>query len=218
MATTDELGPGGGGQPFWGLNDDLGSSNEGPKFATDPWDTFWIGKRQLPGECTLIVGDIVQIEINSKKGKNLDGARLTAAGFESGRFQIACQIATEEQWEEIQDVVDIYWRNPGKSSNLSQIALSVFHPGLAFVKVYTAVLYGVSPPQDAKIENAKNVIFSFRWAPYIPNQKKRKVVSSGPPAEAGPKPLSSTLPSTPTNAPPPPPESVATNVSTSGPK
>lgn len=214
------LSPGGGGQPFWGRNDAGVSSNTGPLFAVDPWDTFWLGARQLPGECTLIVGDIVQLEINSKKGKGLDGARLTAAGFTSGKFQISCQIATDEQWAEIQDVVDIYWRNPGKTSNLSQISLSIYHPGLAFVKVYSAVLYGVTPPQDGKIEGAKNVVFSFRWAPYVAAAAKKKVTqSSGPSAEDKRKPAAATLAGlqTPANAPPPPPESVASNMSTSGP-
>ncbi len=211
------LGPAGGGQPFWGLNDAGVSSNQGPKFATDPWDTFWLGKRQFPGECTLVPGDVSQLEVNTKKGKGQDGARITLAGFESGKFRVDVQIATPEQWEELQDIVDVYWRNPGKTSNLSQVSLSVYHPGLAFVKIYTAVLYGVSPPVDAKLEGAKMVTFSFRWAPYLP-QKKNVTKSSGPPAEAGPKPLASKLPNKPVNEAPPPPESLSSNMSTSGPR
>jgi len=210
----DFLGPGGGRIPFWGLNDLGISSNEAPKFAVDPWDTFWLGTRQFPGECTLIVGDVLQIEINSKKGKGLDGARLTAAGFKSGKFQISCQIATPEQWEEMQDIVDVYLRNPGKTSNLTEISLSIYYPGLAFVKVYSAVIEGVIPPQDGKLEGAKNVVWMFRWSPYIP-QKKNVTKSAGPPvAEDKRKPAAAALAS---NAPPDPPESLPANMSTSGP-
>ena len=113
------LSPAGGGQPFWGLNDAGQSPNQGPLFATDPWDTFWLGTRQLPGECELQPGQIASIEINKKKGKGLDGARLTITGYDPLQFSVTCQIATPAQWAELQDIVDVYWTIPGKTRNIS---------------------------------------------------------------------------------------------------
>lgn len=211
---TQELGPSGGGQPFWGLNDQGDSSSDAPLFSTDPWDTFWLGTRQLPGECTLIVGDIAQIEINSKKGKGIDGARLTVSGMKSGKFRVSCQIVTAAQWAEIQDVVDVYWRNPGKVSNLSQVSVSVYHPALAFVKCYSAVIAGVTPPQDGKIEGAKNVLFEFVWSIYVA-QKKNVTKTAGPPARDPQKLAAANKIS---NGTPPAPSSKASNMSLSGPE
>lgn len=206
------LGPTGGGQPFWGLNDAGVSSNEAPLFATDPYDTFWLGTRQLPGECSLMVGDVAQLELNIKKGKGLDGARITVTGMKAGKFQLSCQIVTPEQWAEIQDVRDVYWRSPGKTSNLSQVAISVFHPALASVDVYSAVIDGWSPPQDGKVEGAKNVVISFVWSIYVP-KKKNVTKSSAAPAEDARKPASAKL----QNETPPAPSSDPANASTGGP-
>jgi hypothetical protein len=212
MAITDELGPAGGGQPFWGLNDEGASSNEAPKFATDPWDTFWLGTRQLPGECVLNAVQVARIEVNKKKGKGLDGARITLAGMDSKEFQVVVQVATPEQWAELQDIRDVYWRSAGKASNVSQVTIPVFHPGLASLDVYTAALIGWSPPADGKIDGVKNVTLTFIEAPYI--QKKKNVTkSAGPPAEDKRKPTAGSL----ANETPEPPSSKASNMSTSGP-
>lgn len=212
MAITDELGPAGGGQPFWGLNDEGQSSGEGPLFSTDPWDTFFLGARQLPGECELQGAQVARIEVNKKKGKGLDGARITLTGYDPREFQVVCQIATPEQWSELQDIVDIYWRIPGKASNLSQVTLTVGHPGLAFLKIYTAVLVGVTPPLPGKIDGTKAVTFSFLEAPQV-TKKKNVTKSAGPPAEDKRKPASTRL----GNETPPPPSSKKSNLGTGGP-
>ena len=91
------LGPLGGGIPFWGLNDAGVSANEAPLFF-DGWDTAWVGTRQLPGICKVVPGGIVSLEINRKKGKGFDGARLTAVGYDPKAFSISTEIETAEQW------------------------------------------------------------------------------------------------------------------------
>jgi hypothetical protein len=212
MAITDELGPAGGGQPFWGLNDEGASANEAPLFSTDPWDTFFLGARQLPGECELQGVQVARIEVNKKKGKGLDGARITLAGYDPREFQVLCQIATPAQWAELEDVVDVYWRIPGKKSTLSQVTITVGHPGLAFLKIYTAVLIGITPPMPGKIDGTKVVTFSFLEAPQVP-KKKNVTKSAGPPAEDHRKPSAAKL----GNAPPPPPSSKPENLGLGGP-
>ena len=208
---TDQLGPGGGGTPFVGLNDQGQSSNEAPLFFTDPTDTFFLGTRQLPGECSLQAVQIARIEVNKKKGKGLDGARITLAGYDPREFQVVTQITTPEQQAEIDDVLDVYWRIPGKTSNLSQVALTVGHPRLAALKIYTAVLVGVSFA-DGKLSPSTAATFSFQEAPYI-QRKKNVTKSAGPPAQDPRKPNSSKL----ANAAVEPPSSKAENLSTSGP-
>ena len=207
------LGPAGGGVPFWGLNDAGFSSNEGPLYAVDPWDTFWIGTSQMPGECRLEPGTVAAIEINKKKGKGLHGARITITGYDPREFSVSVQIATQEQWNALQDIVDLYWTIPGKTQNLSQISLSIYHPGLAFLKIYSAVLASISPPTDGKIEGTKVVMFKFQEAPNV-TVKKNVTKSAGAPAEDKRKPAAASLAS---NAPPDPPESLPSNMSTSGP-
>ncbi|HVV50483.1 MAG TPA: hypothetical protein VHO06_12535 [Polyangia bacterium] len=203
----------GGPEPFWGLNADGFSENEGPLYASDPWDTFHVGGYQLPGECTLIAGDVVRLEINSKKGKGEDIGRITASGWKAGQFQVRCQIATPAQWLELKRIRDLIFRPPGKISG-RPITFTVAHPALAFVHVDIAVLEGIAPPQDGKLEGAKDVMFYFRWS--LSDVPKNNVTkSSTPPAlpEDPKKPKSSGL----QNGTPDPPESSAENVSTSGP-
>ena len=213
MSTLDgDLGPAGGGVPVWGLNDDGFSFNEGPLFATDPWDTFWLGVRQMPGECKLDQGTVAAVEVNKKKGKGLDGARITITGYDPQKFSLQVQIATSQQWSELQDIIDVYWTIPGKTRNIAQIAISVYHPGLAFLKIYSAVLIGISLPVDGKIEGAKTITFQFHEAPNI-TVKKNVTKTAGPPAEDKRKPPSANL----QNKTPDPPSSVAANASTSGP-
>jgi hypothetical protein len=199
--------------PFWGLNDQGKSSNTAPLFATDPWDTFKIGTRQVPGECTLEPGGIAEIEVVKKKSKGSDGARLTLVGRDSKEFRVTVQVITAEQWAELQDVKNTYWRIPNKTNNLADAAIPVSHPGLAFLNIYSAVLKGVGPPVEGKIEGSMSVTFTFLEA----NQTGKKNVTktaSAPPPEDPRKPASATL----ANSSPPPPESVKKNVSTKGPR
>lgn len=202
--------------PFWGLNKDGKCANEGPLFATDPWDTFWIGTRQVPGECVLEPGGIAQLEVIRKKGKGTDGAKLTLAGLDSKEFRVVVQIATPEQWAELQDVKNTYWRILNKTNPKADAAIAVRHPGLAFLNVYSAVLKGVSPPVEGKLDGAMYVTFTFLQWDKVSNKNVAKTADSAPPPEDARKPASAGL--APTNAPPAPPESLAVNLSTGGPE
>lgn len=205
------LGPGGGGQPLWGLNDQGFSSSFAPLFFTDPWDTFWIGTRQMPGECNVLNGAIAQIEINKKKGKGTDGARLTLAGYDPGEFPVTVEITTAEQWAELQDIVDIYWTIPNKGSTIPQVAVTVYHPNLAWLKIYSAVLKHISPMAPGKVEGSKMTTLTFQEN--VATKKHRNVTkSAGPPAEAPQLPNSNQIGGSTA-----PPSANAGNASTSGP-
>lgn len=201
--------------PFWGLNKDGKCANQAPLFAADPWDTFWIGTRQLPGECTLEPGGIAELEIIKKKGKGTDGARLTLVGRDAKEFRLVVQVVTPEQWAELQDIKNTYWRIPNKTNKLAEAAVNVRHPGLDFLNIYTAVMKGVGPPVEGKLEGAMYVTFTFIEATKS-GRNVTKTVDSPPPPEDPRKPASAAL--APANAPPPPPESVVANLSTDGPE
>lgn len=205
--------------PFWGLNKDGKCANQAPLFAADPYDTFWIGaspRRQFPGECVLDPGGLSALEVIKKKGKGTDGARWTLVGRDPKEFRIVVQITTPEQWAELQDIKNTYWRIPNKTNNLSGVALPVSHPGLDFVNVYFAVLKHVSPPVDGKLEGAGYVTFTFLEAPKQGSKNVTKTADSAPPPEDPRKPASAGL--APVNAPPPPPETLTANLGTEGPE
>lgn len=206
-----ELGPAGGGSPFPGLNDQGASSNEAPLFFKDPHDTFYMGTRRLPGECALEATQVARIEVNKKKGKGTDSARITLAGYDPREFRVTTQITTQAQQVELEDILDVYWRTPGKTSNLSQVAITVSHPKLTALKIHTAVLVGVSIT-DGKLTPSLAAIFSFQEAPYVA-QKKNVTKSAGPPAQDPRKPSAASL----ANETPAPPSSKPENLSTRGP-
>jgi hypothetical protein len=205
--------PAGGGAPLWGLNDQGFSSNEGPLFATDPWDTFWLGTRQLPGVCDVKPGSVARLQIDRKKPKGSDGARLTITGYDPREFQVTCEICTVDQWNELQDIVDVYWTIPGKTRNTAQVAISVYHPNLQWLKIYSAVLAGITPLVPGSIEGAKMTTLTFQenFAP----KPKNVTASAGPSSVAEDKRLP---PSTaPQNQTPAPPSSNSANLGLSGP-
>jgi hypothetical protein len=205
--------------PFWGLNKDGKSANQAPLFATDPWDTFWIGaspRRQFPGECVLEPGGVSAIEVVKKKAKGSDNAKWTLVGRDSKEFRITVQLVTPEHWAELQDIKNTFWRIPNKTNNLADAAIPVSHPGLDFVNIYSAVLKAVSPPVEGKLEGAGYVTFTFLEANKQGTKNVTKTADSPPPPEDARKPGSALL--APANAPPPPPEAVAANLSTEGPR
>jgi hypothetical protein len=211
------LGPAGGGQPMWGLNDNGVNSSSAPLFSTDPWDKFWIGTRQLPGECELIPGGVAAIELNVKKGKGSNVTRLTYAGYAAKKFSVTCEICTDEQWAELQDIIDVYWTTPNKASNISQIAVSVFHPNLAWIKIYSAVLENITPLVRGKSgEGFMMTTLLFQENPPSSNPKKNVTKSAGPPAETSSPSVPSSFQSG-GSATPVPPSSNPANASTSGP-
>jgi hypothetical protein len=203
---------GGSGASFWGLNDSGVSPNDAPLFASNPWDTFWINGRRMPGECSLLPGSIARLEVIRKKGKERDGADVTVSGYDPREFSITVQISTPEQWAEYLEVLRDNWPAPGKVRR--RVAVLVAHPNLAALQINTAVLAGVSPMVDGKIDGAKYSTWSFQEQLKSGRRGITKRADA-PVPEKGPQPAAARL-GRPVNAPPPPPESVAANMSTRG--
>ncbi|HVZ89642.1 MAG TPA: hypothetical protein VHG72_21955 [Polyangia bacterium] len=211
------LTPGGGAQPFWGLNDVGQSPNQAPLYFTDPWDTFWIGSSQVPGECTLMPGSAISVEVIKKKSKGGDGARVTLGGNDPKTFSLEIDISTAAQWALLQELEDAYRRRSGKKSTLSQSAVSVFHPDLASpgIGIYVAALVDIQLLKPSKTDGAKIRTWTFQVS-VEPPRNKNATQTIGPPAEEVqrfPASTSSLL----QNGTPPPPESDPGNLGTAGP-
>src|SRR6185312_11994893 len=89
---------------LWGLSDHPGpdgvrrSSNTGPLYAADPWDTFFVDDFQFPGTCELR-GVGACHEFRSKKGVGVAGSQLTVDGYKPQPFEVAVEIATADQFD-----------------------------------------------------------------------------------------------------------------------
>jgi hypothetical protein len=164
--------------PFWGLNDNGDSCNEGPLYALDPWDTFFINDDQLPGECSVQNVSLAAIEVEKFKGKNQSGASIKFFGYQPGGFDVVSQIATPEQWEVFQQIQDKYWAGPLKPARPPQITVRVRHPDINRLRVYQAVLVGVSLAEDGKIEGAKN--FRLKFHEQVPTKATATKKAGGP--------------------------------------
>lgn len=177
-------GPAAGGQPLWGLNDRGASSSNASLFATDPWDTFVLGGRQLPGMCELIPGGVSAVQLNVKKDVGSNNTRITYTGYLAKKFSVICEICTVDQWAELQNIIDIFWPAPNKVSTLSQLAVSVGHPNLSALKIHSAVLEGVSLLTPGRSgEGFKMMTFLFQENPPRSPKLKSVIKSAGPPAE-----------------------------------
>ena len=104
-------------------------------------------------------------------------------------------------------------------SNSSQIAVSVFHPNLAWIKIYSAVLQSVTPLVRGKSgEGFKMTTLTFQENPPAANPKKNVTKSAGPPAEDPNLPNSSQVGASgkEINFSPPPPSANPANASVLG--
>jgi hypothetical protein len=197
-----------GGIPFWG-----GSAAEGDTyFDDDPWFLAYIGGIKVPGKSTISSGAVVRLDFDEKKAKGRHGATLTLLGVKAGPFDINVEIWTQEQHEKLLDLIDVIWAVPGKKTKLAALAVSVYHPALAYVKVYQATLIGVDPPKDGSFDGAKVIAFHFRWS-IIANKNATVTVK---PAPTVVQPLRAT--EIPKSATPPKPSSTRGDLGPKGPK
>jgi hypothetical protein len=199
--------------PFWGLNDEGFSCNEGPLYEKDPWDTFFINDIQLPGKCWVANKSIATIDVEKSKGKNSSGARIRFFGYLPGAFDMICRIATPEQWLVFQEVQDRFWAGPLKEARPPQITVKVKYPDINRLRVYQAVLVGVPLAEDSDLEGAKN--FRLNFHEQVKQKATTTKVAGGAVPEFAGLPGSSFNP--PLNAPPPLPSTNPKNFSLDGP-
>lgn len=149
---------GAGAIPFWG-----GSAAEGDTYCDkDPWYLAWIAGIKVPGKATVSPGGVARLDFQENKAKGRHGSDILIQGYKPGPFDINVEIWTADQHEKLLDLIDNLWTTPKKKTKLSGIALDIYHPALAYVKVYRGALIGVDPPKDGSFDGAKVIRFAFR--------------------------------------------------------
>ena len=149
------------------------------RYSDHPWDTAWMGGKQLPGLCEVANG-LTEIGIDMKKPDGADGSTITVKGYKPGKFEISCTVWTEEQWTALQDVIGTVWRRAQKGSKLKSLAFDVSHPALQLLEVHSCVVQAVTYPQPGKFEGSK--VVQFKCLENVPAGKhsKTQTVSKAP--------------------------------------
>lgn len=144
------------GAAFWG-----NASHVGPTYAVDPWDLVVIGGVKLPGLCD--VKGIAQLEVDKKKAKGTNKLTLTVTGYQPGPFEVSCTIWTADQWAAFRKWSQDFWiaqrkaRPPSTKANKKNppVALTISHPALSAIGIYSCIVQGLSIPESASVEGAK---------------------------------------------------------------
>lgn len=164
-----------GSIPFWGL-----PGAEGPTyFDDDPWALAWIAGIKVPGKSTVSSSAVARLDFQDNKAKGKHGSDILIQGYKPGPFEVNVEIWTPDQHAAMLDLIDIVWTTPKKKAKLSGIALDIYHPALAYVKVYRAALVGVDPPKDGSADGVKVIRFSFRES-VLPGKNATKKVTNTP--------------------------------------
>lgn len=199
------------GSPFWG-----GSAAEGETFLyNEPWFLGWIAGRPLPGKTTVSPGTVASLDFEDKKAKGRHGSNITIYGYKPGTYDLSCEIWTADQHTAIQAVIDAVWTVPKKKAKISELGLTVHHPALAEVKIFSGVLIGVDPPKDGgSLEGAK--VYRFRFREFVPPSKDNATKTAKASAVTVAEPLRKDQ--APKNAAPPRPSTVRADLGPRGPK
>lgn len=111
--------------------------------TTAPWDTLRLGVYVMPG-VWKISGEGCARQVDHKKTKNKDGARIKDLGVLPARFSARGQMVSADDWAQLQVVLpDI---NPKKKGGL-RFPLAIFHPAVAVLGITTIYVERVRPPE-----------------------------------------------------------------------
>lgn len=138
-----------------------------------PWDKLTLGVHVMPGVWEINGGECVR-QIDEKKGKDLDHARIRDMGLKPPRLQARGRLVSREDWEQLQRVLpDMHPRKPG---GIKQ-PLKIYHPAAALLGITTVYVDRIRPPEinNGVLELAIDMI---EWSD---EPKKTKVRPKPPP-------------------------------------
>jgi hypothetical protein len=175
--------------------EDAQKTGQGAIYATNPWDTLWLGGEQLPGICRVKCEPTIQID--TKKHKGADGANITLLGYLPGPVQVDVEIWTSAQWATLKRLLkELIWRKPGKADAIAgeamrigftreqamlfASALEIRHPSLKPLGVENVVVTGVSTLEDGRATDSK--VMRIKCIQYSPPS----TVSPRRPRQKGP--------------------------------
>jgi hypothetical protein len=107
------------------------------------WDRMQIGPRVMPGVWEVVSGECAR-QVDHKKTKGKDGARIKDLGVLPGRFQLKGRMCTEADWDVLQDVIPEI--NPKKKGGLRN-PVTIFHPAVALLGITTIYVERIRPPE-----------------------------------------------------------------------
>lgn len=143
--------------------------------AGSPWDRLQLGTAVMPGIWEITGGECAR-QVDHKKTKDKDGARIKDLGLLPPRFTARGRMISRDDWETLQDVLpDI---NPRKNGG-PKFPLSIFHPAVAVLGVHTIYVERIRPPEirDGILEISIDMIeFS---EPKPTNVSKKPAAPSG---------------------------------------
>lgn len=121
-----------------------------------PWDRLTLGVHVMPGVWEINGGECAR-QIDEKKGKDLDHARIRDTGLKAPRLQARGRLVSREDWEQLQRVMpDIHPKKPGGIKH----TLKIYHPAAALLGITTVYVDRVRPPeiQNGVLELAIDMI------------------------------------------------------------
>lgn len=108
-----------------------------------PWDKLILGNNVLPGVWAVVNG-AAELEIDTKKTKGKDRARVKPLGLLPPKIQARGQLISREDWDALQKIMpDLRPRKPGGP----QFALKIYHPAAAFMGLTTVIVERVRSPE-----------------------------------------------------------------------
>jgi len=111
--------------------------------AGAPWDKLILGDNVMPGVWSVING-AAELEIDTKKTKGHDKARVKPLGLLPPKIQAKGQLISREDWESLQKIMpDIQPKKPGGP----KFAMKIYHPAAAFMGLTSVIVERVRSPE-----------------------------------------------------------------------
>lgn len=111
--------------------------------SSAPWDRLQLGTFVMPGIWEITGGECAR-QVDHKKTKDKDGARIKDLGLLPPRFSARGRLVSPEDWDALQQIIpDI---NPRKNGG-PKFPLSIFHPAIALLGVSTIYVERIRPPE-----------------------------------------------------------------------
>lgn len=111
--------------------------------ASAPWDKLLLGPHTMPGVWEITSGECAR-QVDHKKTKDKDGARIKDLGLLPPRFSARGRMVTQKDWDALQNLMpDI---NPRKKGG-PKFPLTIFHPAIALLGVNTIYVERIRPPE-----------------------------------------------------------------------
>ena len=149
------------------------------RFSTNPWDYVVLDGRKTPGLVEVLATPAMKFDEKNSAGRH--GSSITFAGYKPTKVDISVHIWTDDQLEEMEDLLALVWPVVTKK-NPQPKAIQVRHPSLNALHVKSIAVLGVSTyTPSGKISGGRMI--KFTCAEFEPvNTKKKATGTIKPPA------------------------------------